>query len=148
MAINWNDLANAYIEMQQTGKQAILSFSELGNTDEYFVYVLDLDDKEITLLNIKEQMFGEREIRYDDMADVIIVSEDENVELLTKVTTAILDRSKWVPCHYVEITYDHCDQDRMYLVRVGEHPQLDRDEIETGKYLQYDIENQEFVYVN
>lgn len=167
-----NALRAAYIEMEKTGKRCIITLPEIvkevqGKDEifklrvceggDYFVYGLNLDGEgQIELLNMKEQLFGDfkEEIRYDNYADTLTVAEKEDEEWMDtehfqQVVTAILDRSNWAPCHFVEIQYKNKkDIDRMYLCRVGEHPQLGRNEVETGRFLQSDIEKQEFVYVN
>lgn len=168
----WNALEVAYIEMEETGKRCIITLPEIIKEvqgrdglyqlrvcegGDYFVYGLNLDGEgQIELLNMKEQLFGDfkEEIRYDNYADTLTVAEEADEEWMDtehfqQVVNAILDRSNWVPCHFVEIHYgDEKETDRMYLCRVGEHPQLNRNEVETGRFLQYDVNKQEFVYVD
>lgn len=170
MKIDWTAITNNYIEMQQTGKQCIITLpkieKEINDQDgsytielceggEYFVYGLDLNgEKQIELLNIREQMFGDfrGEIRYDDRADTFTTAEDNqgedwiDTEHLEQIVTFILDKKNWVQCHYIEINSD--DIDRMYLEREGEDVTLDNGETKTGRFLQFDVNKQEFVYVN
>lgn len=166
--IDWNKIEDAYIEMQETGRQAIITLPkiekeiddkdgsytlELCSGGDYFVYGLDLNgEKQIELLNIKEQLFGDfrEEIRYNDRADTFTTAENNqgeewiDTEHFEHIVAAILDKSSWVQCHYIEISSS--DIDRMYLEREGEDVTLDNGKTKTGRTLQYNVNKQEFVY--